>query len=112
MDTLSLFSKLKLPIPTTAADVPSLAETVAQKKADFEAKQVKALEAGDEDAGHDEDEPDMPPTPPETGAGASSSAAEESRDAASTSAVAAAAVSVSMRCDEAFGTVLVELAAH
>lgn len=96
MDTLALFAKLKLPVPTTAAEVEDAQRTLEAKKAEYEAKQKRALAGEDVPEDIEEDEkPVKKAGGPKRGSGGKKGTVE-----------------VNMRCDEAFGMVLVELAAH
>ena len=88
-----MLSKLKLPVPVTVSDVPGLVEKLAAKKAEYEDKQTRAL-AGETVVEEEEEEP------------AGSSSKQEALAAASSST---GPVAVSMRCDEAFGQVILEL---
>lgn len=98
METLSVLGKMRLPVPSTVADIPSLVEKVNAKKEEYESKQKRKLEgevvAEDADDNDEEDEDG----PSSSGAGASNGAH--------------APVNVSMRCDEAFGQVIVEIVAN
>jgi hypothetical protein len=103
MDTLGLLAKLKLPVPKTVAEVEDVAATVTQRKAEYERKQAHKIAGEDipeEDADFDE------------AGGVSSVSAKSSKAAKSPSAGRKGTVSLHLRCDEALGFVLVELAAH
>jgi hypothetical protein len=93
MNTLALLSTLKLSVPTSTAEVEEVATVVTSLKREYEDKQKRAL------AGEDvpEDELYAP--------------ALQKKDKTS-SAQKKGTVDVSIRCDEAFGVVLLELAAH
>ena len=113
MDMLSLFSKLKLSVPTTAAEVPPLADTVKTMKEKYEEKQKRALEAGEDGVEEEADSAAATPTAAARGGAAGGSgAAPASLSRAAAAGGAGSAVAVNVRCDEAFGTVLVEIKAH
>eukprot|EP00892_Ulva_mutabilis_P000262 jgi/Ulvmu1/10236/UM060_0037.1 len=100
METLSVLGKMRLPVPSTVADIPGLVEKVAAKKADYESKQKRKMEGetvaedAEDDDGSEED-----------GAGPSNGAAGAANGSH-------APVNVSMRCDEAFGQVILEIVAN
>lgn len=98
METLSVLGKMRLPVPSTVADIPGLVEKISAKKEEYESKQKRKLqgEAVAEDA-DDNDEADEAGTS-SAGAGATNGSH--------------APVNVSMRCDEAFGQVIVEIVAN
>jgi hypothetical protein len=110
VETMSLLSKLKLTMPSAVAEVPALQQAAAAKKAGYEAKQKQALENGDEDAA-EEEEPATPTVDSEKG-GAKRGQKGRGGAGAAGASDCAQAVSVTMRCDEAFGMVLVELTAQ
>lgn len=89
IEALGMFSKLRLPIPGTVADIPALVEKVEAAKEEYLSKQKRAL-AGEVF------EPE----------------AEEVQPAPAGPNHVKGTVSVDLRCDEAFGTVLLELCAH
>lgn len=98
METLSVLGKMRLPVPSTAADIPGLVEKVNEKKEEYESKQKRKLqgEAIAEDADEAEEEGEAGP----------------SNGAAGPENGSLAPVNVSMRCDEAFGQVIVEIFAN
>lgn len=93
METLGILSKLKLPVPVSVTDVPALVEKIAAKKAEYEDKQKRAL------AGEKVEEEEQ--------AAVSSKQETAALDAGSTGPVA-----VQMRCDEAFGQVILAIAVN
>lgn len=97
METLSVLGKMRLPVPSTVGDIPGLVEKINVKKEEYESKQKRKLkgEAVAEDVDEDEDSGD-------DGAGTSNGAVNGSH----------MPVNVSMRCDEAFGQVIVEIVAN
>lgn len=98
METLSTLGKMRLPMPSTVADIPGLVEKVTAKKEEYESKQKRKMQgetvAEDADDNDDEDE-----------AGTSNGVAAPDNGSH-------APVNVSMRCDEAFGQVIVEIVAN
>jgi hypothetical protein len=97
IETLSLLSKMKLPVPVTVSDIPSLVEKLQEKKAEYEDKQKRAL-AGEKIPEEEEEE-----------------AQAVAQDAAVTHVAAnrmSGDVAVNMRCDEAFGQVILEIAVN
>jgi hypothetical protein len=103
MDTLSMLAKLKLPVPKTVAEVEEVAATVTKRKADYEGKQARKIAGEDipeEDAEFDE------------GGGGGSAPAKGSKSAKAAPAGRKGKVSLHLRCDEALGFVLVELAGN
>lgn len=88
IDALALFSKLRLPVPSTVADVHALSQTVAAKKVDFLDKQRRVLAGETVEA-----------EPAEAAA----------RGRGTKAAPPKGTVVVGMRSDEVFGTVLLEL---
>jgi hypothetical protein len=104
MDTLSMLAKLKLPVPKTVAEVEEVAATVTKRKADYEGKQARKI------AGEDIPEEDAEFVA--GGGGGSSAPAKGSKSAKAAPAGRKGKVSLHLRCDEALGFVLVELAGN
>lgn len=98
METLSVLGKMRLPVPSTVADIPGLVEKVTAKKEEYESKQKRKLqgEAVAEDADDNDDE----------------DGGDTSNGVAGPDNGSHAPVNVSMRCDEAFGQVIVEIVAN
>ena len=102
IETLGLLASLQLPVPKTAAEVEEVAATVKARKAEYEAKQKRKL-AG-EDVSEDDAQFDR--------AGGGSDAAAKVEKPAAAKAGGKRGVALSIKCDEAFNMVLVELTAH
>lgn len=98
METLSVLGKMRLPVPSTVADIPGLVEKVSAKKEDYESKQKRKLQ-GEVVAEEADDNDDGDEAGPSSGANGTVNGSH-------------AAVNVSMRCDEAFGQVIVEIVAN
>jgi hypothetical protein len=95
METLGMLSKLKLPVPTTVSDVPGLVEKICAKRTEYEDKQRRAL-AGEKVVEEEEEQ-----------AASTSKQEDPTPDSSSVGSVA-----VSMRCDEAFGQVILAIAVN
>ena len=110
MDTLALCAKLKVPVPKDLSDVETLAQTVSEKKAGYQEKQKKALagEGPEEEA----EEAEAGPSNGKSGGGGGSAKGKKGGKGGGDANGVQTPVQVSIRCDEAFGSVLVELTAH
>lgn len=95
METLGMLSKLKLPVPVNVSEVPGLVEKISAKKAEYEDKQKRAL-AGEKVVEEEEEQ----------------AASSSKQDTPVPASGGTGAVGVSMRCDEAFAQVILEIAVN
>lgn len=106
IETLGLLGSLKLPVPKTAAEVEEIAATVKTRKADYEAKQKRKL------AGEEVSEDDAEFDRAGSGDEAPSKAKKQPAGGKNGAGGKKGEVELSIKCDEAFNMVLVELMAH